>query len=69
LSLGYNLPLQKFGVSKWISKATFSIIAQNPWLIYTKNRDFDPSELSTVDGESGQFPGIRTIGANLKISF
>ncbi|MFN8257296.1 MAG: SusC/RagA family TonB-linked outer membrane protein [Bacteroidales bacterium] len=69
LSIGYNLPIGKFGWSKWINSANFAIVAQNPWLIYAKNRDFDPSEIAATDGESGQYPGVRTLGFNLKLSF
>ncbi len=67
LSIGYNIPVKKLKLG--ISSATFSLVAQNPWLIYAKNRDYDPSEISFAAGEAGQFPGVRTWGANLKISF
>ena len=38
-------------------------------LIYAKDRDFDPSEISAASGEAGQFPGVRSVGANIKINF
>jgi TonB-linked SusC/RagA family outer membrane protein len=69
LSLGYNLPVDKIGIGKYVQGATLSIVAQNPWLIYSKTKDFDPSEISRAGGETGQFPGIRSYGANLKINF
>ncbi len=70
VSLGYNIPVAKVGLSKYISDATVSVVAQNPWLIWNKtNNDFDPSEISRAAGESGQLPGIRSFGANLKIIF
>lgn len=70
VSVGYNIPVAKLGISKYVTDATFSLIAQNPWLIWNKtNNDFDPSEISAASGESGQFPGIRSFGANLKITF
>ncbi|MHC1704113.1 MAG: SusC/RagA family TonB-linked outer membrane protein [Tenuifilaceae bacterium] len=69
VSLGYNLPVKKLGVGNWIQNATIAIVAQNPWLIYAKNKDYDPSEISNIGGETGQLPGVRTFGANLKISF
>jgi hypothetical protein len=69
-SVGYNIPVAKLGgVSNYIQSATLSLIAQNPWLIYTKTKDFDPSEIAYAGGERGQFPGIRSFGANLKITF
>lgn len=70
LSLGYKIPVDKIGnVSRWLNSATFSVIARNPWLIYAKNRDFDPSELSQQYGEDGQLPGTRSIGFNLRLGF
>lgn len=70
VSLGYRLPLQKWGnVSKHIQNASISLVARNPWLIYTTTRDFDPSEISNTYGENGQFPGTRSIGFNLRLGF
>lgn len=69
LSLGYRLPVEKMGVSKYIKNATFSVIARNPWLIYSKTKDFDPSEVSNTYGEDGQLPGTRSLGVNLRIGF
>ena len=69
VSIGYNLPVNKFGIGKQIQKATISFVARNPWLIYTKNPDFDASELSNTYGENGQFPGTRSLGFNLKLVF
>jgi len=77
VSIGYHIPVKKFGLNKYIQNATFSIIARNPVLIYAKTKDFDPSEISTVDangnvlsvGERAQLPGTRGFGFNLKIGF
>jgi hypothetical protein len=69
LSIGYNVPVQKLGLGKYIQGATISLVAQNPWLIFAKDKDFDPSEISRAGGETGQFPGIRSFGTNLKINF
>lgn len=70
VSLGYKLPVQKWGFTgKWLQNATLSVIARNPWLIYRKAKDFDPSEISNVFGENGQFPGTRSLGINLKLGF
>jgi len=68
-SLGYKLPVERMGISKHIKNATFSVIARNPWLIYAKTKDFDPSEISNVYGEDGQLPGTRSLGVNLRIGF
>ncbi|HEX8315051.1 MAG TPA: SusC/RagA family TonB-linked outer membrane protein [Flavisolibacter sp.] len=70
VSLGYKLPLQKWGsISKHIQSASISLVARNPWLIYATTRDFDPSEISNTYGENGQFPGTRSFGFNLRLGF
>jgi hypothetical protein len=70
VSIGYNLPLSKMGnVSKWANRATLSVVARNPILIYAKTPDFDPSEISNLSGETGQLPGTRGLGFNLRIGF
>lgn len=68
VSLGYNLPVNKWGFLKWATKANISLTARNPVLIYAKTNDFDPSEISDVSGERGQMPGTRGWGVNLRIS-
>jgi hypothetical protein len=57
------------GIGKYITNATFSVVARNPWLIYAKSKGFDPSEISTNYGEDAQLPGTRSIGVNLKLGF
>lgn len=70
VSLGYKLPVQNWSfTNKWLQNATFSVVARNPWLIYRTTKDFDPSEISQVYGENGQFPGTRSLGINLKLGF
>jgi len=70
VSVGYKFPVEKMGhLSKYITGATFSVIGRNFWLIYAKTKDFDPSEISGVQGENAQFPGTRSIGFNLKLNF
>ena len=69
LSIGYKLPVEKLGIGKYVKNAVFSVVSRNPWLIYTKNKGFDPSEISAVFGEDGQLPGTRSVGVNLKLGF
>jgi hypothetical protein len=69
VSVGYNIPVKKLGIDKWMTRAVFSLVARNPILIYAKTKDFDPSEISGNSGEAGQFPGTRGYGFNLKVSF
>jgi len=65
----YRIPVQKLGLSKYIKNASFQIEGHDLWLIYAKTKDFDPSQISSVQGESGQLPGTRGIGFNLKVGF
>jgi TonB-linked SusC/RagA family outer membrane protein len=69
VSVGYNIPLKKIHLDKWINRAVFSLVSRNPVLIYAKTPDFDPSEISNLSGETGNFPGVRGFGVNLKVSF
>jgi TonB-linked SusC/RagA family outer membrane protein len=69
LSFGYRIPVNKMKIGKHITNATFSVVSRNPWLIYAKTKDFDPSEINSVFGEDGQLPGTRSFGVNLKIGF
>ena len=69
ISLGYNLPLDKLGVSKWANRATLTFVARNPFLIYANTDDLDPAEISNLSGETGQLPGTRGLGFNLKVGF
>ena len=69
LSFGYKLPVEKLGIGKYVKTAVFSVVSRNPWLIWSKDKGFDPSEISNVYGEDGQLPGTRSVGVNLKLGF
>ncbi len=69
LSVGYKIPVAKLGWNKYINNATISVVSKNPLLIYAKTKDFDPSEISATYGETGQLPGTRSLGVNLRIGF
>lgn len=69
ISFGYNIPVERFGLGKYFQNANLSIVGRNPLLIYATTPDFDPSEVSAVVGESGQFPGTRGLGFNLTLGF
>lgn len=69
LSIGYKVPVEKLGIGKYVKNAVFSVVSRNPWLIYSKTKGFDPSEISSVYGEDGQLPGTRSVGVNLKLGF
>ena len=69
LSIGYFLPLKRFGWDKVVQSAMVSFVARNSFLIYAQTRDFDPSEITYATGETGQYPGVRGWGFNIKVSF
>lgn len=69
VSIGYNIPVRKLGWSKFLRSANVSVVANNPLLIYAKTKDFDPSEVSAMQGETAQLPGTRGFGFNLRIGF
>ena len=69
VSIGYRIPVDKMSIGRWFKGATASIISRNPLLIYRETRSFDPSEISGLQGENGQYPGTRSLGFNLKLNF
>jgi len=69
VGLAYRIPVKKLGISNYIKSASFQLQARDLWLIYAKTKDFDPSQVSGVQGEQGNLPGTRGIGFNLKIGF
>lgn len=70
INFGYNIPVKSLGnVGNYIKNLQLSVFARNPFLIYTANKNFDPSELTGNYGESGQLPPSRTFGATLKFDF
>ena len=70
ISLGYTFGSDKLTFTNGAVKAvTLSLIARNPWLIYSASKNFDPSEISGVYGEDGQLPSIRSLGFNVKFNF
>ncbi|HWK59617.1 MAG TPA: SusC/RagA family TonB-linked outer membrane protein [Parapedobacter sp.] len=69
ISLGYQIPVQKLNLGNYVRSAQVSLVATNPWLLYAKTKDFDPGEVSAIDGERAQLPGTRGIGFNLRFSF
>ena len=66
VALGYTF---NFKNSKLVKRANVSAVARNPWLIFKTNPTVDPSELSARNGETGQLPGTRSIGINIKLGF
>jgi TonB-linked SusC/RagA family outer membrane protein len=69
LSLGYHLPVNKIGLKNICNDLTVSLIARKPLLIWSEDKMFDPSEISPTFGENGQFPSVRGVGLNIKVTF
>jgi len=69
IGLSYRIPVKKLGLGNIIKNATFQVQAHDLWLIYAKTRDFDPSQISAVQGEQAQLPGTRGFGFNLRVGF
>ncbi|MDP9077276.1 MAG: SusC/RagA family TonB-linked outer membrane protein [Bacteroidota bacterium] len=69
VGVAYRIPVKKLGLGSAIKNASIQLQAHDLWLIYAKTKDFDPSQISAVQGESGQLPGTRGIGFNLKVGF
>lgn len=70
VSLGYNVPVSKLGkLSNVFQGVNVSLLARNLFFIYRDTKNFDPSEISGVQGEDGQLPGTRGFGFNLKFTF
>jgi hypothetical protein len=70
LSFSYDITFDKSpGVKKYLQDLRVSLVAQNFWMIYAKNYDRDPSEVSNPGGEQGQLPGTRLVGMNIKAIF
>jgi TonB-linked SusC/RagA family outer membrane protein len=69
VNLGYTFNLKGTSANKFIQNLSLSAFGRNLWLIYTKNRNFDPSEFTNPYGESGQLPPSRTFGLTLKAGF
>lgn len=67
VNLGYTFTTSKLGrFGNAVKSLQLSAFARNPWLIYTANKNFDPSELTGNYGESGQLPPSRSYGVTLK---
>jgi TonB-linked SusC/RagA family outer membrane protein len=70
VNFGYTIPVNRYSfLNNNVKNIQVSVFARNPWLIYAKNRNFDPSELTGNYGESGQLPPSKSYGVTLKLGF
>lgn len=69
INLGYSLPGLLLRKTPF-KTASIAFLVRNPFLIYSKvGGGVDPSETSSMWGEGGQLPPVRSYGVNLKFSF
>jgi TonB-linked SusC/RagA family outer membrane protein len=69
IGLRYRIPVKQLGITKAIRSASFQITGTDLFILYAKTKDFDPSQISGLQGEQGQLPGTRGLGFNLTIGF
>jgi len=68
VNLSYNFPRALLAKTPFRT-ATFALIVRNPFLVYSKvGGGIDPSETSSLWGEGGQLPPVRSMGFNIKFS-
>lgn len=66
VALGYAFPKRMLG--KYFSKASVSVFARNPLLLYSKIKGgIDISEAESYWEENGQLPPVRSFGINLQL--
>ncbi len=68
VSVGYTFPRKMLSKTPF-QTAYFGVVAQNPWMIYSKVQGVDPSQLQTSFYEGGQLPNTRNLGFNIKLTF
>ncbi len=73
VTLTYSLPRSTFEKAKFIKGIDFSLIGRNLWIIHKNLPYADPEDglgAGNQQGyQSGAFPSVRTMGANVKIKF
>ncbi len=78
MRLGYNFPSSMLDKTKFIKGASLALVANNPFLLYSKVDGIDPSEISgdQVEArnngswvESGNLPGTRSLGVDIRLKF
>ncbi|MCW5909601.1 MAG: SusC/RagA family TonB-linked outer membrane protein [Cyclobacteriaceae bacterium] len=76
--VGYNFPASALSKTKYIKGASVAIVANNPFLLYAKVDGIDPTEIGgdLVEArnngswvESGNLPGTRSLGVDIRLKF
>ena len=70
--LDYNMPKAMLEKTPFTAM-NVGLFANNVWLIHSAIPGLDPSEIETANGvnwtEGGQLPNVRTVGANIRLTF
>jgi TonB-linked SusC/RagA family outer membrane protein len=78
IRLGYNFPSSIMDKTGFIKGASLALVANNPFLLYSKVDGIDPSEISgdQIEArnngswvESGNLPGTRSLGLDIRLKF
>jgi hypothetical protein len=69
LSLSYYFSFGKKKPDTMIKGLELAVYAENLWMIWADQRNFDPSELTYTSGERAQFPSVRSFGTNIRLVF
>ena len=74
VALSFGLPKSLLTKITLIKTADFSIVGRNLWIIHKNTPNSDPEDGlgagNLAQGyQSGSYPSVRTIGANLRLSF
>ncbi|MBX2914851.1 MAG: SusC/RagA family TonB-linked outer membrane protein [Cyclobacteriaceae bacterium] len=78
LRIGYNIPASFLTKTKYLKAASVALVANNPFLIYSKVDGIDPTEIGgdLVEArnngswvESGNLPGTRSLGVDIRLKF
>jgi len=73
VTLTYSLPHSMLDKTKFIKGIDFSLIGRNLWIIHKNLPYADPEDglgAGNLQGyQSGSFPAVRTVGANVKLKF
>jgi TonB-linked SusC/RagA family outer membrane protein len=74
VSLTYSLPKTLMAKMGGVRGIDFSIVARNLWIIHKNLPDADPEDAASSGNfgqgySTGAYPAVRTLGANIRLSF
>jgi hypothetical protein len=74
VSLTYSLPKTVVAKMGGVRGIDFSIVGRNLWLIHKNLPDADPEDAASSGNfgqgySTGAYPAVRTLGANIRLSF